>query len=130
MFGYRLFSAGEIALHEKLTEARIAGLESQLKAALEYVAKCERLIEHERERVEKEQSRADRIADSVFQSNGLPAVSDEVRREQKAAEETAHEKQQDYRKELLEIYGESMDDLVEDGAEPLPQELAGVAKSL
>lgn len=127
MLGWQLLSDAEIALRAQLTETRVASLVAELKAAKDYAAKCERLIDHERERVEKEQARADRIADGQLQANGLPAVSAEFVREQKAADEAAAEKRIDYMSELNEIYGETMDELVEDGAESLPEPLAEMA---
>lgn len=127
MFGWKLIRESEMAVRAQLTETRVASLVAELKAAKDYVAKCERLIDHERERVEKEQARADRIADGQLQANGLPAVSEEFVREQKAADKAATEKRNDYMKELDEIYGESMDELLEDGAEPLPAPLAELA---
>lgn len=99
---------------------------SQLNAAREFIAKCERLIEHERERIDSERERADRIADSLFQSNGLPATSATVLQEQKAADAIADDKRVNMMKELTEIWGETENDLVEDGAEPLPEPLAEI----
>jgi hypothetical protein len=75
MFGWKLVSEAEIALRAQLSETRIASLAADLRAAKDYAAKCERLIEHERERIDAERDRADRIADSLFQSNGLPPLA-------------------------------------------------------
>lgn len=124
MLGWKLVSESELALRAQLAEARIAALESELKASKEYSAKCERLLDHERERIDSERERADRIADSLFQSSGLPATSATVIHEQQAAEAAATVKRDDYMKELMEIYGETESDLAEDGAEPLPEGLS------
>lgn len=124
MLGWKLIRESEIALQAQLTDIRIASIASDLRAAKEYAAKCERLIEHERERIDLERERADRIADGRFQADGLAPVSETVLREQRADEKVAAEKRTDYMKELMEIYGETEADLLEDGAEPLPQELA------
>jgi hypothetical protein len=124
MLGWKLIRESEIALQAQLTDIRIASIASDLRAAKEYAAKCERLIEHERERIDLERERADRIADGRFQADGLAPVSETVLREQRAQETAATEKRTDYMKELMEIYGETESDLLEDGAEPLPEELA------
>ncbi|HEY6766634.1 MAG TPA: hypothetical protein VI386_17885 [Candidatus Sulfotelmatobacter sp.] len=128
MLGYRLIRDAELALQKQLVETQIDGLRAELAAAKEYARKCEALIEHERERIDSERERADRIADSLFQANGLPATSETVLREERAAETVAGEKRQDYMKELLEIYGETESELVEDGAEPLPEPLANLVQ--
>lgn len=128
MLGWKLLRESEIALGVQLTETRVASLAADLRATKEYVAKCERLIEHERERIDSERERADRIADSLFQSQGLPPTSVTVVAEQKAEQEVAAGKRVDYMKELLEIYSEAESDLLEDGLEPVPQELVETAK--
>ena len=128
MLGWKLLRESEIALQVQLTETRIASLAADLRAAKEYARKCEALIDHERERIDIERERADRIADGRFQADGLPAVSETVLREQRAQETIADGKRADYMKELMEIYGETESELLEDGVEPLPQELAETAK--
>jgi hypothetical protein len=128
MFGWKLVSEAEIALRAQLSETRIASLAADLRAAKDYAAKCERLIEHERERIDAERDRADRIADSLFQSNGLPPTSETVVREQKTADSAHADKLADQMKQLMEIYDETENDLVEDGAEPLPEEFAETVK--
>jgi hypothetical protein len=128
MFGWRLVRESELALLRQFNETRIASLAADVLAAKAYAAKCERLLDHERARIDAERERADRIADSLFQANGLPATSTTIINEQKAAEAVAAEKRVDYMKELMEIYGETENDMLEDGAEPLPQELAETIK--
>jgi hypothetical protein len=128
MFGWRLVSESELAMRSQMNETRIASLAADLRAAKDYAAKCERLIERERERFEKEQSRADRISDAVFQSNGLPPASDALVREQRAQEDTAAKKQLDHMAELMEIWSETESDLTDDGAAPLPEEIAETVK--
>ena len=124
MFGWRLMRDSEIALSTQLTETRIASLAADLRLEKERSAKLERLIDHERERIDAERERADRIADSLFQSNGLPPTSVTVVREQKAVEAAHSDKLAEQMKQLLEIYDETENDLVEDGATPLPEEIA------
>jgi hypothetical protein len=124
MLGWRLISERELALQQQLHEQKIASLTSELSAAKEYIRKCEDLIDHERTRIDSERERADRIADSLFQSNGLPPTSATVLQEQKTQQADAMEKQKDYMAQLNEIYGDSMDELLDDGAEALPAELA------
>lgn len=125
MFGWKLVSEAETALRAQLTETRIASLAADLRAAKDYAAKCERLIEHERERIDAERERADRIADSLFQSSGLPPTSVTVIREQQTADATTADKTAERMRQLMEIYDETENDLVEDGATPLPEEFAG-----
>src|ERR1700728_3376049 len=117
MFGWKLLRDSEIALQRQLTETRVASLAADLRAAKEYIAKCERLIAHERERIDAERERADRIADSLFQSNGLPATSVTVLSEQRDQEEQAAEKRKNFMEELAEIYSETENDLLEDSVE-------------
>lgn len=124
MLGWRLLRDSEIELQRQITETRIASLTSELHAAREYAAKCERLLDHERARIDSERERADRIADSLFQANGLPPTSVTVIGERNAADEAAAKKQEDYMAQLREIYGETMEEAEADGAEPLPEEFA------
>ena len=116
MFGFKL-----------VHESQLTALRNEIAAAKEYSQKCERLLEHERERIDMERERADRIADSVFQANGLSPASATVVREQEAAEKISAGKRDDHMKELLEIYGEMETDLAEEGdVEPLPEPIAGI----
>lgn len=128
MFGWKLMHDSELALRDQLTEAKLAALAAELVAVKAYVAKCERLIEHERTQIDAERQRADRIADALLQSNGLPPASVTVVAEQKAADKIADDKRVDYMKQLLEIYSETEEELTEDGAEPLPNEILELAK--
>jgi hypothetical protein len=128
MFGWKLMRESELALMQTLADTRLAGVAAELAAAKTYIAKCENLIEHERERIDGERERADRIADSLFQSNGLPATSVTVREEQAAQEVIAGGKRKDHLAELMEIYGETESELSEDGAEPIPEAVVEIAK--
>jgi len=123
MLGWHLRRASEIQLEKQLFEQELKALVKELAAAKEYAAKCERLLEHERARIDAERERADRIADSLFQSQGLPATSTTVVSEQKKQTADFVDKVQDFQKQLGEIYGETMDEMVMDGAEALPEEL-------
>jgi hypothetical protein len=114
MFGFKL-----------IHESQLTALYEKIDAANAYAAKCEALIEHERERIDMERERADRIADSVFQQNGLAPASATVVREMEAAEKISAGKREDHLKELLEIYGEMESDLADEGeAAPLPEPIA------
>lgn len=128
MFGWKLLRESEIAVQALLTDARIAAIQTQLQAAKAYTATLERLVEHERTRIDMERDRADRIADGRFQADGLPAVSLTVRSEQKAADKTAADAHEAQMKEIVEIYGDMEHELAEDGVEPLPEELAEMVK--
>lgn len=128
MFGWRLISERELLLKQELHDAKISSLLSELNAAKEYIRKCEGLIDKERERIDSERERADRIADSLFQSSGLPATSATVLAEQKAEDARQADLRKTHEAELFEIYGESMGELVDDGAVPLPEELVETTK--
>ena len=124
MFGWRLISERELQLMNQLSNAKIAALDHELELAKEYIRKCEGLIDHERNRIDSERERADRIADSLFQSNGLPATSTTVIADQKAEEAKFAAAQKTHQAELMEIYGESIEELTGDGVAALPDELA------
>lgn len=126
-FGFLFISEREAQLQQELADAKIASLTSEISALKEYVRKCEGLIDHERGRIDSERERADRIADSLFQSNGLPATSATVLAEQQRETERSAEARKTYIDELAEIYGESMDELVEEGL-AAPTEPVGSAQ--
>lgn len=128
MFGFRLLRETEIALQKQLTDVRIATLETELAAAKAIAAKWEVLVDKERERIDAERERADRISDSLLMERGLPATSTTVLSEQRAQESAADAKRTKQMTELLEIYGETEHELLEDGAEPLPDEIAETLK--
>lgn len=115
MFGWHLFRTREIALERSAYEARISAQDKEIERLTEYVARCERLIEHERERIDAERERADRMVDAYLQQNGLPATSSTVLTEQKAKEIEHKEAMDDHMKQLAEIYGEQMEELAEEG---------------
>lgn len=117
MFGWTLLRDTELQAVQALNDTRLASLQSQLDAAQAYARKCESLLDHERERIDAERERADRIADSLFQSQGLPSTSTTVRTEEAAATAEATLKQADYLKELQEIYGETESDMMEEEAD-------------
>jgi hypothetical protein len=124
MFGWKLIRESELALQSQLTETRIASLAASLRETQRYAEKCEALLDHERERIDSERERADRIADSLFQNQGLPAVSPMVLGEQRAEAQMADKNREDYRKQLDEIFGETLSDLEESGAEDILKEAA------
>jgi len=130
VFGWNLLRDVELQLRVQVYEMQLSAVRAELEATKVYVGKCERLIEHEREQIDKERERADRIADSLFQSQGLAPTSVTVVREQKAADEVADGKRTDYMAQLAEIYGETESELVEDGAEPVPEPIAELVKNV
>lgn len=115
MFGWHLLRTREIALERSAYEARISAQDKEIERLTEYIARCERLIEHERERIDSERERADRTVDAYLQQNGLPATSSTVLTEQKAKEIEHKEAMDDHMKQLAEIYGEQMEELAEEG---------------
>ena len=121
MFGWKLISEREIALERQLHETRQASAEVALAGSKEYIAKLERLLEHERQRIDFERERADRLGDSLLQSSGIPPASSTVIAEQKQAEAAANDKRVDYMKTLDQIYGETMDDILAEDSEPIEE---------
>ena len=115
MFGWQLKRTREIELEHAAYEFRLSAQEREIARLAEYVAKCERLIEHERERIDSERERADRTTDALLQQNGLPATTSTVLTEQKAQEVERKEAMDDHMKILAEIYGEQMEELAEEG---------------
>ncbi|MFZ3276597.1 MAG: hypothetical protein WA182_06800 [Candidatus Sulfotelmatobacter sp.] len=119
MLGFKLLRETELQAIQALNDTRLASLQSQLDAAQAYARKCESLLDHERERIDSERERADRIADSLFQSQGLPATSSTVIAEQAVISAESKLKQEDYLAQLQEIYSETENDMIEEGDEPI-----------
>jgi hypothetical protein len=128
MLGWKLLRDSEVALQNELTDAKLKAGREELATLKIYVAKLEALLEHERSRVEAERERADRLSDTVLQDKGLPPVSNTVISEQRAVEDDVSAKRTKEMAELLEIYGETMDEVGEEDVEPLPPELAASVK--
>ena len=124
MFGWRLIKESELRLTEQMHENELRVALTLQRAAEEYARKAENLLQHERDRIDSERERADRIADSLFQSQGLPPTSTTVVTEIKAAEKVSADKLEKYMAELSEIYADQEDELLQDGAEPLPEVIA------
>ena len=124
MFGWRLIKESELRLTEQMHENELRVALTLQRAAEEYTRKAENLLQHERDRIDSERERADRIADSLFQSQGLPPTSTTVVTEVKAAEKVSADKLEKYMAELSEIYADQEDELLQDGAEPLPEVIA------
>jgi hypothetical protein len=124
MFGWRLIKESELRLTEQMHENELRVALTLQRAAEEYARKAENLLQHERDRIDSERERADRIADSLFQSQGLPPTSTTVVTEVKAAEKVSADKLERYMAELSEIYADQEDELLQDGAEPLPEVIA------
>ena len=124
MFGWRLIKESELRLTEQMHENELRVALTLQRAAEEYARKAENLLQHERDRIDSERERADRIADSLFQSQGLPPTSTTVVTEVKAAEKVSADKLEKYMAELSEIYADQEDEFLQDGAEPLPEVIA------
>src|SRR5580658_1235072 len=124
MFGWTLIRENEILLMKQMHELELKNEVAARHRAEEYARKAENLLQHERDRIDSERERADRIADSLFQSQGLPPTSTTVVTEVKAAEKVSADKLERYMAELSEIYADQEDELLQDGAEPLPEVIA------
>ena len=123
MFGWKLVKESELMLQMEMRDSEVKHANARAATAEEYARKCENLVSHERERIDSERERADRIADSLFQSAGLPATSTTVIKEEKAIAAEAKTKQADYLKEMAEIFDETWTEAQDDGTEePVPTE--------
>ena len=121
MFGWRLIKESELRLTEQMHENELRVALTLQRVAEEYAAKAENLLDHERVRIDEERLRADRVSDSLLQVHGLPPVSQTVVAEVRAAEKVSADKLEEYSKELMEIYADQEDELLGDGADPLPE---------
>ena len=130
MFGWHLISRREKALEVQLTETRIALLSASLREKDEYIAKLERLIDHERSRIDDERERADRATDALLLQNGTPPVTATGRRDTEAQEEKRAEAEKDYFEQLAEISRESIDTHYDELGLELPPELQEAAAEL
>ena len=124
MFGYRLVSERELLMIGQIADEQIKTAVALQRRAEEYAQKCENLLTHERERIDSERERADRIADSLFVSSGLPPASATGVAEASAARLDADGKKADYMKEMAEIFEESWDDVSAVDEEPVEEENA------
>ena len=121
MFGWTLIRESEILLMKQIHELELKNEVAARHRAEEYAAKAENLLDHERVRIDEERLRADRVSDSLLQVHGLPPVSQTVVAEVRAAEKVSADKLEEYSKELMEIYADQEDELLGDGADPLPE---------
>jgi len=119
IFGWKLIRESEFKLIREMADMELKMEVARAKVAEEYAAKWERIVNHERERIDSERERADRIADSLFQSSGLPPVSPMVLQEQKEEKHIADLKRDDYAKDMQAIFSETWDDVT--GAESEPE---------
>jgi len=121
MFGWKLVSERELTLTATLADEQIKTAVALQRKAEEYAQKCEALLDHERKRIDDERERADRIADSLFVSSGLPPASATGVAEASAARLDADGKKEDYMKEMAEIFQESWDDVSAVDEEPVEE---------
>ena len=110
MFGWTLIKDSELRLMKCFADMELKQAISRANAAEEYARKCEKLVDHERERIDGERERADRIADSLFVSSGLPPASSAGVAEAKAVEAESKIVREDALKEMAAIFQESWDE--------------------
>ena len=122
MFGWKLIRESEFKLIREMADMELKHAIAERDAARAYTAKAEAFLDHERERIDAERERADRMADNIFQANGLPAVSPTVLAEEREATKTTQKNIEDYRKQVEEIFGETLEELEEAGAENILEE--------
>ena len=121
MWGWTLIRDNELKLMKEKHDMELSWAVASQHRAEDYARKAEALIDHERARIDAERERADRTSDALLQSSGLPPVSTTVVTEVRAEEKIRAEKLEDYTKMLQSIYDETETDMIEDGAEPLPE---------
>lgn len=130
MLGWRLISRREETLQSDLKAGAIGALQGKIDHLNGYIAKLERLLDHERERIEFERERADRATDALLLQNGTPAVTAIGHREIQAAEKERKEKDDDFRKQIADIYRETTETHYDDLGRELPEEFRESAAEL
>ena len=110
MFGWTLIKDSELRLMKCFADMELKQAISRALAAETYAKKCEALLDHERERIDNERERADRIADSLFVSSGLPPASSTGVAEAKSIEAESKIVREDALKEMAAIFQESWDE--------------------
>ena len=116
MFGWTLIKDSELRLMKCFADMELKQAISRALAAETYAKKCEALLDHERERIDNERERADRIADSLFVSSGLPPASSTGVAEAKSIEAESKIVREDALKEMSDIFAESWDDITAEEA--------------
>ena len=111
VFGWKLIRENEYRMEMSLRDMEVSNARARATTAEEYAHKCESLLDHERARIDSERERADRIADSLFVSSGLPPASSTGVSEAKAIEAEAKIVKEDALKEMAEIFQETWDDV-------------------
>jgi hypothetical protein len=110
MFGWTLIKDSELRLMKCFADMELKQAISRALAAEEYAKKCERLVDHERLQIDSERERADRIADSLFVSSGLPPASSTGVAEAKSIEVESKIVREDALKEMAAIFQETWDE--------------------
>ena len=125
MFGWTLIKDSELRLMKCFADMELKQAISRALAAEEYAKKCERLVDHECLQIDSERERADRIADSLFVSSGLPPASSTGVAEAKSIEAESKIVRADAMREIAEIFQETWD---ETSTEEMLEETNGVQK--
>jgi hypothetical protein len=125
MFGWALIKDSELRLMKCFADMELKQAISRALAAEAYAKKCEALLDHERRRIDSERERADRIADSLFVSSGLPPASSTGVAEAKSIEAESKIVRADAMREIAEIFQETWD---ETSTEEMLEETNGVQK--
>jgi hypothetical protein len=125
MFGWTLIKDSELRLMKCFADMELKQTVSRALAAEAYAKKCEALLDHERLRIDSERERADRIADSLFVSSGLPPASSTGVAEAKSIEAESKIVRADAMREIAEIFQETWD---ETSTEEMLEETNGVQK--
>jgi len=130
MLGYHVITDRVIELQKALEREKLGALQGQIDRANAYIAKLERLLDHERERIEAERERADRATDSLLLQNGTPPVTAIGNRESRAIEEKREEAEKTVREQIADIYRETTATYYDDLGRELPEELRAPAAEL
>lgn len=130
MFGWRLISRREETLQADLKRESLGALQGQIDRANAYIGKLEKLLDHERARIDDERERADRATDSLLLQNGTPPVTATGRRDNEAQEEERKDAEKTYLSQLAEISRETVDTHYDDFGLELPSEFQEAAAEL
>lgn len=107
-------SKNSLRIENARLQAQAEGYTIRLRELQTYVTRLESLVEHERDRIDAERSRADRSSDALLQQNGIAPVSEIGVRKAEEDNEEAAEKFEEAKKRIGEFYAENIDDIDSD----------------
>lgn len=124
---FKWTSKTDLKIENARLHAQCEAFRVQVSEQHALIVKLERMIDHERDYIDRERARADRAVDNVLQQSGLPALSNTTRedlREDRAEQREARERVSE---QMGQIWAESLDDCDRDDAiDPAVKELISV----